>query len=223
MHQIFSERGIHTPNTQVIPLSEVTTKMTTDYPVLVKEEHSCSSMGLHLLSKAEDFENLLSDQEFRKKNQKVVIQALLNIRKDLRVILVGNEIIWHYWRINPSESWRPTATGYGSRVDFNNFPEKWRQWILEQFSRLGLTTGAFDIAWENDDLESEPYILEVSPVYQPNPKPKFEKNLQNYGKWKKSITLSDNYHQAYIDLEFQIQSKLTDELVRKWENTAIRK
>ncbi|WP_264291210.1 hypothetical protein [Aliarcobacter butzleri] len=38
--------------------------------------------------------------------------------------------------------------------------------------KFNLDTGAFDIAWNNDDLNTEPYFLEVSPFYQPNPIPK---------------------------------------------------
>lgn len=146
----------------------------------------------------------------------MIVQELLNIRRDLQVILVGNEIVWHYWRINPSEQWKPKAANYGSRVDFGNFPEKWRSWIVEQFQRLEMTTGAFDIAWQKDDLETEPFVLEVSLVYQPNPKPKLAKNLENYGRWKKSLGLADSYQIAYIDLEFFIQAKLAESLLRKW-------
>jgi len=84
------------------------------------------------------------------------------------------------------------------------------------FSRLNIITGAFDIAWQNDDLESEPYILEVSPFYQPNPKPRFDRNLREYGKWKRSIDFIDFYHKGYIDLEFCIQKHLIDELLHRW-------
>ena len=53
---------------------------------------------------------------------KIIVQELLNIRKDLRVIVIGNEIFLHYWRINLGGEWRPTSTGFGSKVDFINYP-----------------------------------------------------------------------------------------------------
>lgn len=217
MHQIFGERRVRTPTTRIVPLSQAGLDCVDRYPVLVKEEHSCSSMGLHFIRNMSDLEKLLSSASFRRKNRSLILQQWLDIRRDLRVILVGDEIVWYYWRINPDQHWRPTATSYGSRLDFDHFPEKWRGWILDQFRRLELTTGALDIAWQNDDLETEPYILEVSPVYQPNPKPNFPKNLENYGRWKKSLGLLDSYQTAYIDLEFLIQAKLAEALVEKWE------
>jgi len=219
MHQRFIELGIRTPDSVVLTVANaglVNNIEAPSYPLLVKENHSCSSLGVHALASPLDLTRLLSQADFKKRNHAVVLQKRLNIHRDLRVILVGNQIVWHYWRINLSKEWRPTATGFGNQVDFGNFPERWREWIIEAFLKLSLTTGAFDIAWENDDLNTEPYILEVSPVYQPNPRPKQLDYLQRYGWWKKSLTLRDNYHIAYINLEFTIQEHLVKELVRKW-------
>ena len=72
-------------------------------------------------------------------NKKLILQRLLNMRRDLRVILVGNEIILHYWRINLSDEWKPTSTGFGSQVDFENFPENWRSWIIDSFNKLKIS------------------------------------------------------------------------------------
>ena len=219
MHRRFAELGIRTPDSVVLPMAETGSKTFENfsYPLLVKEEHSCSSLGLHTVDLASELELLLSQPNLKNRNYAIVLQKRLNIRRDLRVILVGNQIVWHYWRINLSKEWRPTATGYGNQVDFENFPKRWQEWIIETFLKLNLTTGAFDIAWENDDLNTEPYILEVSPVYQPNPRPKKLDHLQRYGWWKKSMTLRDNYHVAYIHLEFTIQEYLVKELIQKWK------
>jgi hypothetical protein len=136
------------------------------------------------------------------------------MRKDLRVILVGSEIILYYWRINNQQEWLPTSTGYGSSVDFDFFPEKWRNYIIDSFKKLEVRTGAFDICWEKDDLETNPLILEVSTLYQPNPRPK-SLGLINYGKWKKSLSFSKNgYIYSHIETIFDIQEKFIKNLLK---------
>ena len=104
-------------------------------------------------------ENASQLEKLNFKNDIYIFQKLLNIRRDLRVTIVGDEIVHFYWRINNSKDWRPTSTGHGSSVDFVNFPEKWRNFIINEFKKLDLVTGALDIAWENDDLNNEPLIL----------------------------------------------------------------
>lgn len=211
LYERFQELGIRFPKTFIYPKEEVKYEQI-DYPILLKEVHSSSSEGIHLVRNKACLDQILLDESFRRRNRWIILQKLLNIRRDLRVILVGEEIVWFYWRINPAKEWKPTATSRGSFLDFNNFPERWREWILSQFRKTGLTTGAFDIAWENDDIDTEPYILEVSPYYQPNPPMPFNVNNEkiSYSKWKKSLPLRHSYHAEFIKLVFQIKQKYID-------------
>jgi len=121
------------------------------------------------------------------------------MRRDLRVICVGDEIVHYYWRINNDKDWKPTSTGKGSSVDFEFFPEQWRDFILSEFKKFNIPTGAFDVAWENDDLNTQPLILEVSPTYQVNPKVSNPKHLEAYGKFKNNPGFGkNNYVYQYI-------------------------
>lgn len=215
MHDFFELNNIRTPQTTVVNLDgSIDCLKIFDFPYLLKEEHSCSSNGVHKITKWEDLEFVENKFQLTINNRKVIIQKLLNIRRDLRVIIVGSEIVLHYWRINLSSEWKPTTTGLGSRVDFGNFPEKWRIWIFDQFNKLNIRTGAFDIAWEDDNMQSEPYILEVSPFYQPNPVPRNNIDLVNYGKWKKSIRIINSYQESMIDVIFKIQSHFVKNIIR---------
>ena len=89
--------------------------------------------------------------------------------------------------------------------------------LIQFLEKLNLDTGAFDIAWNNDDLNTEPYFLEVSPFYQPNPIPKFDLNKLNYGDWKNSFSIKNNYNKEVIDLIFKIQYKYIQEIIKKYE------
>jgi hypothetical protein len=214
MHNFFSKNDIRTPKTIISGYHDLNLSGFV-FPFLLKEEHSCSSEGVHKIDSLEAFHKLIDNHSFRKTNVNIILQDLLNIRRDLRVIIVDNEIVHFYWRINKSVEWKPTSTSFGSEVDFNNFPKKWENWILNNFSKIGLSSGAFDIAWQNDDLDTEPYILEVSPLFQPNPRPIKQTNLIEYGKWKKSLSFSDSYQLEFTKLIFSIQSKIVSKFIKE--------
>jgi hypothetical protein len=207
MHQKFSELGISQPETRIIRAESEVNYSTIKYPILLKEVHSCSSIGVHKAKDEKELRRLVKAQ-YDKGATTFLLQKLIDMRRDLRVIFVGDEIILHYWRINKGEDWRPTSTGHGSTVDFVTFPEQWRGFITEQFQRLNLRTGAFDIAWEGDDLSTKPLMLEISPAYQPNPKPAEAMKHLPYADYKKKYIGKGNYHTAYIDIVFYIKSRL---------------
>lgn len=211
MHEMFDKLDIKTPKSIIVDCMYNIEKLGLEFPFLLKEPHSCSANGVHKISSQQE---LLSISKKLKFSDKIIVQELLNIKRDLRVIIVGNEIVLHYWRINLSDEWKPTSTGFGSDVDFISFPEKWKTHMLHTLKKLELDTGAFDIAWQNDDITTEPYYLEVSPYYQPNPIPDFDLNKISYGEWKKSFTLTNNYNKKMIDILFDIQSKYIGEVVK---------
>lgn len=212
MHELFDNLGIRTPRSVIVETAKISGQ-NFDYPMLVKESYSCSGRGIHRVDSVSELDALVTSKKFFKANTRFVAQILLNIKRDLRVILVDGAIVLHYWRINRSPEWKPTSTGYGSSVDFESFPENWREWIVAAYKKLNLRTCAFDIAWNNDDLESEPFILEVSVFYQANPVPKLKENLDSYGRWKKSISLKDSYQKACIEIIMEVQEKFVRTLL----------
>lgn len=216
MHKMFDKLNINTPKSYIVDEPKQIYSLDINYPFLIKEPHSCSANGLYKIESKSDLDKFIISNS---SHGKLICQTLLNIRRDLRVILVGEEIILHYFRINLDSKWRPTSTGYGSKVDFKTFPDNWRNHIIDIFSKLKLHTGAFDIAWDNDDMSKEPYILEVSPFYQPNPVPNYNLSKMNYGEWKKSFSLrGNNYNKKMIDILFKIQEKYIKHIVNEKQN-----
>lgn len=203
MHQSFEKIGIPSPKSKIVSVNSDFPD-TFDLPFLIKELHSSGSAGVYKISNKDEFYNLLS--KFKKRGvARYILQELLNISRDLRVILIDDKIVLHYWRINNSKEWKPTSTSRGSSVDFENFPERWRTYIIETFKKLDLRTGGFDIAWQNDDIETEPYFLEISPSYQPNPsQPEKYKELSYY-QYKSVIKGNDAYYRKFIDIVFDIK------------------
>jgi glutathione synthase/RimK-type ligase-like ATP-grasp enzyme len=205
MHDEFKKAGVSEPLTRMFTSYDDLKKANVSYPFLIKAEHSCSANGLYKISSETDLENLMVKSNFLNENKIIIAQEMINMRKDLRVILVGDEIVLHYWRINLGKEWKPTSTSYGSDVDFVFFPEQWKQHVLKTFKNLDLTTGAFDITWQNDDLTTEPLYLEVSPVFQPNPP--MELNGKPYAHYKKKLNLLKSWDIRYVKVVFEIKHK----------------
>lgn len=205
MHERFAALGIRHPETFIVRKGDVLPDV--KFPVLFKEVHSAGSHGVFKLESAEELASRVG-AAYKGGQDVFLLQKLVNMRSDLRVIIIGDRIALHYWRKNVSGEWRPTSTGRGSVVDFGNFPERWRGYILDNFRKLGLRTGAFDITWENDDISSEPFFLEVSPVYQPNPAPPPGCADIPYSDYKKKIFIRESYFVKYIDTIFLLKKEL---------------
>lgn len=215
MHQQFKIMNVHEPDTQLYTFEKFRQINFSNftYPFLIKSEHAHSAKGITKIDNESALQKLISSEKFIRENKIIIKQELINMRRDLRVILVGNEIVHFYWRINKSKEWKPTSTSFGSDVDFENFPERWRTHILDTFKMLNITTGAFDITWQDDDLNNLPLYLEVSPVFQPNPK--IELKGKEYAYYKKSFSIFNAYDNKFVDLIFKIKQKQINFIQKK--------
>ena len=122
------------------------------------------SIGIQKINNQQELEKLIANNH-KKGAYDFMMQQLVNMRKDLRVNIIGNEIVLHYWRINQAKEWKPTSTSYGSNVDFITFPKMWREKKLTNFKKNNFTTGDFDITWQNDDVNNEPIFQEINTDY----------------------------------------------------------
>jgi len=217
MHRRFDELGINSPPTVILErdtdlddaLKDLATRSgrAVEWPVLVKEPHSNNSQGLHKVGDRSELEELRRSLGDRG-GHVLLLQRILDMRRDLRVTIIGGEVVHHYWRINLSDEWMPTTTRKGSQADFVTFPEEWRSKIVGTMDRLGLRNGAFDVCWDGDDVASEPYFLEVSPAYTPNPAPSAAFADRPYADFKSQVRGRDSYTAAFVDLVFELQRKV---------------
>ena len=205
MQQKFKELGISHPETLIVNRNynnEDVSKI--EFPVLIKEIHSAGSRGITKINNAIELEKTLQ-KVFAKGHSKTIVQKLVNMRKDLRVVVLDNKIMSFYWRVNSTDEWKPTATSFGNSTEFGNFPEQWEELIKSFLQKMKLPTGAFDITWENDDLNTIPLVLEVSPSYQLNPSlPERFKNIP-YKEYKKKLFIRDAYYKEYVDVVFKLR------------------
>lgn len=215
MHQQFDELGVPSPRTVVDRPAEELSLRCADgtelgFPLLVKEPHSQGSAGLHKVDSPEQLRRLRADLRAGGEEE-LLLQELVDMGRDLRVTMVGDRIVHHYFRINTTDEWQPTSTRRGSRVDFETFPEQWRDRIVEVFRSTGMRTGAFDICWQGDDLDTPPLFLEVSPAYTPNPPPPASFADRPYYEFKKQLTGPDSFGTAFVRTVFEIQEQVLAE------------
>jgi len=210
MQSQFLKLGINHPKTIILQrnfkLNEISNLK---YPLLLKEIHSSGSKGIYKIS---DYKNLLLSLSniWKKGHSQVIIQKLVDMRRDLRVVVFNNKITSFYWRVNPTDKWRPTATSFGNSTEFGNFPKKWKETFISYLKSMNLPTGAFDIAWEKDDIEKPPLVLEVSPFYQLNPKLPLKYSNISYKDYKKKLFICDAYFKEYVDIVFENTLSMTN-------------
>jgi hypothetical protein len=211
MHRRFAELGVNDPPTVIVErdtdlAAAIPNSFT--WPVLVKEPHSYNGLGLH---KIETFDELVALRErFAKQGSfDLLVQQIIDMRQDMRVTVIGGEIVHHYFRISHAQEWMPTTTRRGSTVDFDSFPEQWRGHIIETTRRLGLRSCAYDICWAGDDLSTEPIYLEVSPAYTPNPRP--PANFDGpYADFKLKLQGNESFTESYVELLFSQHRLIVD-------------
>ena len=200
MQRKFNELEINHPETIIINrLTSLEEIIIPSFPLLIKEIHSAGSRGIHLVNSHYELSEVINSV-FSKGHNELLIQQLVNMRKDLRLVLHGEKVVSYYWRINPDSIWKPTATSFGGLTKFHDLPTEWISLFVEYLKRLDLETAAFDIAWQNDDVTTSPLVLEVSPSYQLNPELPSEYKDIPYKIWKKKLFIRKPYYKEYVDV-----------------------
>jgi hypothetical protein len=126
------------------------------------------------------------------------VQEKINMTRDIRVIIINNELVLHYWRINNSQEWKVTSTSSGSSVDFDYIPTGLKEFTIKLTQDLNLTSAAYDITFKDDKVENAPIVLEVSPAFMPNPKPRSNFKNITYDAYKKKLFIYPNYSSDYV-------------------------
>lgn len=206
MQKMFSKLDISHPKTFVCESATLASFSSLNYPYIIKEVNSQGSKGLHKIENQQMLSEVAADLQARGEAT-VIAQQIVKMTRDIRVTIVGGEVVLAYWRINHEKEWRPTSTSRGSSVDFGNFPEKWRSYFIDITNRMELSSAAYDVCWENDDVETQPMILEVSPSFQPNPPlPAHLANIP-YKDYKKIFFTKQPFFKERINILITIANK----------------
>jgi glutathione synthase/RimK-type ligase-like ATP-grasp enzyme len=176
MHEKLSEIGAPTPETRLLRSEDWAAVLFDLEPVLLKEEHSAGSAGIHYFATASEARRFVSCRQFRPSETLIMQEVVPRATKDLRLTMVGDQMIPSatFWRKKSSEAlltgqWTTTASKYGSSIDHRDIPEQVVPIVAGYLRKLGMRTAGIDLMWVDDDVSRPPLVLEVSPYFQPNP------------------------------------------------------
>ncbi|SDM62476.1 ribosomal protein S6--L-glutamate ligase [Fictibacillus solisalsi] len=123
------------------------------FPFVAKEIRNSMGRGVFLVNNEEDFYN------YSEANDILYVQEYLPIDRDLRVCVVGDEIIGSYWRIG-SNGFHNNVSQGGS-ISFDQIPEEALELVRQTAKALNVNHAGFDIVAAGDKY----YILEFNVLF----------------------------------------------------------
>lgn len=209
MHERLKQLNIPTPKTQIVRVFNFNNlELKVEFPFLIKEPYSNHSKGIYFIKNKEEFIEKASC--IFKYSNTFLVQEIIDMHRDSRTVVVGSDIIYHYWRTkNSTTEFTTTSTSNGSNLDLTEHTSKNQLIICDYAKKLGLDVAAFDITFENDDENNTPIVLEVSPSFLINPIPINQKDLiKPYKDYKKSWKFGKERAKAALNFKTEVFNRL---------------
>lgn len=123
-------------------------------PFVAKLPRSSQGEGVFLIRDRDDWRDYLQHSPV------IYAQEYLPIDRDLRVVLVGDRIITHYWRVQTDGGFHNNLAR-GGALQRGPAPAAALELVLHLATRLGIDHAGFDIAMVN----GHPYVLEFNRLF----------------------------------------------------------
>lgn len=123
------------------------------FPFVAKEIRNSMGKGVFLIQSEEDFE------KYAENNDVFYIQEYLPIDRDLRVCIVGDEVIGSYWRIGNNGFHNNVSQG--GTISFDDIPDAALELVRDVAAKLNINHAGFDIVSANGRY----YILEFNVLF----------------------------------------------------------
>jgi hypothetical protein len=218
MHERLAEIGAPTPLTRILNAENWEGADFDIEPVLIKEEHSAGSAGIHHFPTAQAARAFIAGYDFRPEESLIMQEIVEGATRDLRVTMVGDQVIRPatYWRAKSStalksSTWTTTATSNDSIVEHDGVPDAAARFAGDFLAKLGVRTAGVDLMWRGDDLSGDPLILEFSPYYQPNPPKPARYDAMSYKDFKSNWSLDEGYFPAQHRVFREISGAILDQ------------
>ncbi|MYM61842.1 RimK family alpha-L-glutamate ligase [Pseudomaricurvus sp. HS19] len=98
--------------------------------------------------------------EYRQRADSLYVQEHLPIDRDLRIVMVGNEVIAAYWRHQSERSFH-TNVSRGGHVSYDDVPAAAIDYVQQLARKLNINHAGFDIAM----VDGHPYLLEFNRLF----------------------------------------------------------
>ncbi|WP_088104980.1 ATP-grasp domain-containing protein [Halalkalibacter urbisdiaboli] len=124
------------------------------FPFVAKEIRNSMGKGVFLIENHQQF------NEYTENNPYFYVQEYLPIERDLRVCVIGDDVVSAYWRINDQNTFR-TNVAQGGRISFDDIPQKALELVKEVAQALGINHAGFDVVVVGDKF----YFLEFNILF----------------------------------------------------------
>lgn len=144
----------HLPYTKILPRTEgVIPQILDDFPLplVAKEIHNSMGRGVFLIENRQELEAYVAA------NHMLYLQEHLPIDRDVRVVIVGREVVSAYWRIAPAGGFHSNVAR-GGEISLDAVPPAAIALALDVAQTLDINHAGFDVAL----VEGKPYLLEFN-------------------------------------------------------------
>jgi ribosomal protein S6--L-glutamate ligase len=147
----------HVPDTRILantPENAVNLWREMDAPFVAKLPKSSMGEGVWLIEDRNQW------RDYTARTDVLYVQEYLPITRDIRVVVVGEQVIAAYWRCQSERSFHNNVAR-GGWVDHSPVPEAATALALRVARELGVDHAGFDIAMVGD----HPYLLEFNRLF----------------------------------------------------------
>ncbi|MCB1671787.1 MAG: hypothetical protein R3F41_00860 [Gammaproteobacteria bacterium] len=123
-------------------------------PFVAKIPRSAQGSGVWLVTSRAEWRAYLAATEV------LYVQEYLPIDRDLRVVVVGSEIIAAYWRLQSGDGFHNNLSR-GGVLDYGPVPETALQLVRDTARQLGIDHAGFDVAM----VGNHPFLLEFNRLF----------------------------------------------------------
>lgn len=144
----------HVPYTQIVPRTESSIERVFDdfpLPFVAKEIRNARGQGVFLIENKEMW------LEYAQRNEILYAQEYLPINRDLRVVVVGDEIVTAYWRVGHEGGFHNNVAR-GGTISFDDIPQNALELVLQVAAELEVNHAGFDVAL----VDGHCYLLEFN-------------------------------------------------------------
>lgn len=124
------------------------------YPLVAKIPKSSEGRGVFLI------ENQYHWQQYCATQETLYVQQLLPIDRDLRLVVIGQQVIGGYWRTQGQNGFHNNIA-QGGEVFLGLLPESAVSLVTDIAKTLGIDHAGFDIAM----VDGHPYVLEFNRLF----------------------------------------------------------
>ena len=147
----------HTPSTRIAantPENAAVLWETMDLPFVAKLPKAARGCGVWLIENREDW------QAYLQKTDIVYVQEWLPIDRDIRIVIVGDQVVTAYWRLQASQGFYNNVSK-GGCVDRSPVPQAAIDLALYLARTLDINHAGWDIAM----VGNHPYVIEFNRLF----------------------------------------------------------